>query len=124
LNFAILLQVFALLALSKPAVSSLGSAWHFSDSVAQQTKGQGITDKDGLQDAEAPYQLGLKYARGTGVTRDALAARLFRKAAEQGNAEAQAALGFAYHLGRGVSGSATKFSERPKYLILLLLVPF
>jgi len=106
LNFSVLLQVFALLALSTPAVSSLGPVRHLSDSAAHQTNGQGITNKDEPQDAEAQYQLGLKYARGTGVTRDdALAARLFRKAAEQGNAEAQAALGFAYHLGRGVPQS-------------------
>jgi TPR repeat protein len=99
LDFVTILTVFALVALSIPEVSSVASAWHSSDSAAQQTKGQGITDKDVPQDADAQYQLGLKYARGTGVTRDdALAARLFRKAAEQGHAEAQAALGFAYHL--------------------------
>ena len=89
--------------------------WFFSPAetkftaTPQQTKEQGITDKDEPKDAEGQYQLGLKYARGTGVTRDdALAARLFRRAAEQGNAEAQAALGFAYHLGRGVPQSDTE----------------
>src|SRR5262245_35057636 len=65
--------------------------------------GQGTTGKDAARDAEAQYQLALKYARGTGVARDdAMAAGLFRKAAEQGHGAAQEALAFAYHVGRGV----------------------
>jgi TPR repeat protein len=53
--------------------------------------------------AEAQFNLGERYSRGDGVTRDdAQAARWFRKAAEQGNALAQTYLGAAYELGSGV----------------------
>jgi TPR repeat protein len=77
-----------------------------AESLVQQSDGGAVTHQDEPRNAEAQYQLGLKYARGAGVTRDdALAATLFRKAAEQGHADAQAALGFAYHLGRGVPQS-------------------
>jgi len=44
------------------------------------------------------------YMQGEGVARDDVqAAEWFRKAAEQGNAEAQANLGFVYMVGRGVA---------------------
>lgn len=56
-------------------------------------------------DAEAQVKLGLIYARGLGVPRDAsIAVPWFRKSAEQGNAEGQYCLGVAYDLGdAGVS---------------------
>jgi TPR repeat protein len=51
-------------------------------------------------DAEAQVKLGLIYARGLGVARDAsIAVPWFRKSAEQGNAEGQYSLGVAYDLG-------------------------
>ncbi len=53
--------------------------------------------------AEAEYRQGLQYHNGEGVPQDYKeAARLFRLAAEQGNAEAQLALGYAYYSGQGV----------------------
>ena len=67
---------------------------------------------DGLQDslsaaqagdAEAQYNLGVMYANGTGVIKDAAeAVRWFRLAADQGLAEAQLILGLMYFEGRGV----------------------
>jgi TPR repeat protein len=54
--------------------------------------------------AEAQYELGVKYEKGlSGVPQDyAQAASWFRKAAEQGNAEAQYELGVMYEDGQGV----------------------
>ena len=57
-----------------------------------------------LDDADAQYSLGLKYAKGQGVTQDdAEAVKWFRKAAEQGYTTAQNNLGFMYQKGRGVT---------------------
>ncbi|MCI0348397.1 MAG: sel1 repeat family protein, partial [Acidobacteriales bacterium] len=54
-------------------------------------------------DAEAQYQLGLKYQQGNGVRQShSRAFDLFRKAAEQGNSAAQNAAGVAYATGNGV----------------------
>ena len=56
-----------------------------------------------VEDAEAQYDLGLKYANGEGVPEDnAEAVRWFRMAAEQGLAEAQHGLGAMYDTGEGV----------------------
>jgi len=55
------------------------------------------------QDGDADFSLALLYYRGQGVTQDyAEAARLLRRAADKGHAEAQASLGVAYQRGRGV----------------------
>ncbi|MGF1640828.1 MAG: peptidoglycan-binding protein [Rhodospirillales bacterium] len=55
-------------------------------------------------DAEAQYQMGLRYATGDGVTRHHVRARgWFELAAAQGHRGAQYRLGLAYAAGRGVS---------------------
>lgn len=54
-------------------------------------------------DAIAQYNLGVQFRDGTGVPKDpALAATLFRQAAEQGLGQAQANLGYLYATGSGV----------------------
>jgi len=54
-------------------------------------------------DATAQFNLGISYAKGTGVVKDEKeAARWCRKAAEQGNADAQCSLGEYYAEGTGV----------------------
>ena len=56
-----------------------------------------------VEDAEAQYDLGLKYVNGTGVPEDtAEAVRWFRMAAEQEFAPAQYNLGVGYANGAGV----------------------
>ena len=56
-------------------------------------------------DAEAVYQLGVRYDAGYGVKQDKkLAVQYFRKAAEQGHAGAQVDLGAALFSGEGVDG--------------------
>jgi TPR repeat protein len=50
----------------------------------------------------APYEQGLEALGERTSGHDRLAACLFRKAAEQGDAEAQCALGYMYEVGRGV----------------------
>ncbi|MDR0528579.1 MAG: GYF domain-containing protein [Zoogloeaceae bacterium] len=57
----------------------------------------------GPHDAQKQFELGFKYATGDGVPKDdARAAEWYKKAADQGYAEAQAMLGFSYLLGNGV----------------------
>ena len=57
-----------------------------------------------VEDAEAQYDLGLKYYNGEGVPEDdAEAMRWFRMAAEQGYADAQFRLARMYYNGAGVS---------------------
>lgn len=52
--------------------------------------------------AWAQFELGVRYADGRGVEQsDAEAVKWFCRAAEQGNAGAQNALGFMYYRGRG-----------------------
>ena len=54
-------------------------------------------------DAEAQYNLGVRYANGEGVPEDYKeAVKWFRKAAEQGTAKAQCNLGIRYANGEGV----------------------
>ena len=54
-------------------------------------------------DANAQYNLGLKFAKGEGVPQDfAVAMSWYRKAADQGNASAQNSLGVMYAKGQGV----------------------
>lgn len=55
------------------------------------------------REAKALYAKGLALLRGTAGPKDAAAAsRLFQEAAQAGNPEAQAALGFLYSVGQGV----------------------
>lgn len=57
----------------------------------------------GKGDARAQYNLGVMYATGQGVPKDAeQAVAWYRKAAEQGDAEAQSNLGAMYATGQGV----------------------
>ena len=61
----------------------------------------------GQGNADSQYRLGLDYASGNGVPKDAVAAvEWHRKAAEQGHAEAQFSLGEAYINGEGVEKDA------------------
>lgn len=54
-------------------------------------------------DASAQYKLALAYARGEGVSQDAIQAFAWcKKAAEQGNADAETELGVMYRIGAGV----------------------
>lgn len=67
-------------------------------------------------DAEAQYELGLRYQEGDGVPMDKeKAVACFRRAAEQGNAAAQNRMGIAYSTGDGVptnSVEAVKWYRR------------
>ena len=55
-------------------------------------------------DAVAQYNLGWKYHNGDGVSQDyAEASKLYRLAADQGNADAQCNLGWMYQNGKGVT---------------------
>jgi len=59
--------------------------------------------KAGPFDAEAQFNLAVKYATGDGVPKnDAEAVKWYRKAAEQGEVTAQSNLGAMYHNGDGV----------------------
>src|ERR1700679_3582281 len=70
-------------------------------------------------DAEAQYNLGVKYNDGDGVAIDYTeAVKWWRKAADQGNAEAQFKLGVIYHNGhrlRNGHGVAIDYSEAVKW---------
>ena len=60
-------------------------------------------------DAAAQFNLGLMYADGDGVPKDAVeAVKWYRKAAEQGNAKAQTNLGLMYANGDGVPKDQTE----------------
>jgi len=60
-------------------------------------------------EAAAQLSLGLMYAKGEGVPKDAAeAVNWYRKAADQGNADGQFGLGWMYAQGEG----ATSWSER------------
>lgn len=55
------------------------------------------------REAKALYTRGLALLKGTGGTKDAAAAsKLFQEAAQAGNPEAEAALGYLYSVGQGV----------------------
>src|ERR1035438_8547727 len=77
-------------------------------STARQTTSDGALFKENLRkakkgDAEAQYCIGKDYANGRGATRDLVeAVKWYRKAAEQGNADAQNNLGACYYAGEGV----------------------
>ena len=63
--------------------------------------------------AEAQFNLGVMYAKGTGVAQDyTKAVKWFRKAAEQGYADAQFNLGVVYANGQGI---AQDYSEAAKW---------
>jgi hypothetical protein len=60
-------------------------------------------------DAEAEYQLGVRYDEGEDVLKDdAQAVQWFQRAADQGNVDAQAHLGAYYWAGRGVPRDLSK----------------
>jgi hypothetical protein len=60
-------------------------------------------------DAEAQYQMGVRYDEGEGVLKDdAQAVQWFQRAADQGNVDAQAHLGAYYWAGRGVPRDLSK----------------
>jgi len=60
-------------------------------------------------DADAQWQMGVRYHNGEGVAQDdAQAMQWFLRAAEQGNVAAQSALGSYYWAGRGVSEDLSK----------------
>jgi hypothetical protein len=60
-------------------------------------------------DADAQWQMGVRYHDGEGVAQDdAQAVRWFQRAAEQGNVAAQGALGAYYWRGRGVPEDLSK----------------
>ena len=63
----------------------------------------------GQGDADAQWQMGVRYHNGEGVTRDDVQAmQWFLRAAEQGHATAQATLGAYYWAGRGVPQDLSK----------------
>jgi len=63
----------------------------------------------GRGDAEAQWQIGVRYHNGEGVPRDDVQAmQWFLRAAEQGHATAQATLGAYYWAGRGVPQDLSK----------------
>jgi TPR repeat protein len=65
-------------------------------------------------DAEAQYNLGLRYEYGKGVQQDIVeAVKWYQKAAEQGNAMGQGRLGWMYGSGRGVTQD---YAEAIKWL--------
>lgn len=71
-----------------------------------------MLEKAEAGDAEAQAKLGLMYAEGKGVAKDAAkAVEWFRKAAEAGSAKGQAALGWMYDDGEGVARDAAKAAE-------------
>jgi hypothetical protein len=60
-------------------------------------------------DAEAQYQMGVRYDEGEGVLKDdAQAVQWFQRAADQGHVDAQAHLGAYYWAGRGVPRDLSK----------------
>ena len=62
--------------------------------------------------ASAQFNLGLMYANGDGVPKDAAeAVKWYRKAADQGNAHAQFILGVMYANGEGVPKDAARSGE-------------
>ena len=62
--------------------------------------------------AEAQFNLGVRYLKGSGVPKDATkAVEFFRLAADQGHAEALCFLGGCYFEGNGVPEDATKAVE-------------
>lgn len=64
---------------------------------------QDVIHKAEQGDADAQNSLGLKYAKGEGISKDYKeATKWFKKAAEQGNAKGQYNLGFSYDNGEGV----------------------
>lgn len=65
-------------------------------------------NNDNQDDPEWQLQQGLKYYKGDGVGKNLKkAAQLFKKSAEQGNAEAQYYLGVCYYEGQGVTKNIT-----------------
>ena len=60
-------------------------------------------------DAEAQFEMAVRYEQGQGVTKDfARAIGWYRKAAEGGHAEAQSTLGWFYQNGQGVEQDIEK----------------
>ena len=62
-----------------------------------------------VADAETQYRIGNCYAEGKGLVKDeGEAFKWYRKAAEQGHADAQDSLAKCYYYGRGVTTNATQ----------------
>lgn len=62
--------------------------------------------------AEAQYQLGLRYLDGKDIQKDEVKAfEWFKKAAEQGHSKAQCALGYCYNKGQGIQKDEKKGVE-------------
>jgi len=79
---------------------------------SQRAQPQSLADLRKLadqEDAEAQYQMGVRFHNGDGVPQDdAQAMQWFLRAAEQGHATAQSALGAYYWAGRGVPEDLSK----------------
>ena len=95
--------LFATLALTFGLLCASGSAKAKKDDAPDPKKFEEYKAKAVKGDAEAQTRLGVCYATGIGVEKDAAeAVRWFRKAAEQGIAQAQYNFGICYHNGTGV----------------------
>lgn len=80
-----------------------------ADHVAQPKSLSDLRKLADAGDADAQWQMGVRYHDGEGVPEDdAQAVRWFQRAAEQGNVAAQGALGAYYWRGRGVSADLSK----------------
>lgn len=83
------------------AVLLVCSGCEFANELRQLTNS--FIEEVTTNDAEAQYQLGLKYNKGEGVSEDDVkAVNWYRKAANQGHAKAQFKLGAMYVNGEGV----------------------
>jgi TPR repeat protein len=72
------------------------------------------TPSDIIEDAEAQFEMGMKYAVGDGVPHDFVeAAKWYLKAADQGHANAELSLGILYSSGSGVP---LDYEEAAKWL--------
>ena len=79
---------------------------------AEVTSASAVLEKARAGDAEAQTLLGDMYADGKGLKQDyKMAAKWYRKAAEQGYAKAQKKLGNFYTFGKGVKQDYKKAAE-------------
>ncbi|TCK03003.1 tetratricopeptide repeat protein [Marinobacterium mangrovicola] len=70
--------------------------------IGSSTPTRDIAEKASQGDADAQYQMGLRFTNGADVLQDyTMGLRYFTDAAEQGHSNAQYMLGMAYYLGRG-----------------------
>lgn len=97
---ALAVLLFLLTAAASPALADTAAGVAAYDSGDYQRARALLAPEAEKGDAEAQVKLGLIYAKGLGVPRDAgIAVAWFRKSAAQGNAEGQYSLGVAYDLG-------------------------